>query len=166
MSVLVSQLCIENTKLLTRRIQNNKIECLLPTRSSTGESMMIQSKEQTAYLFQPRSIRQGWRTCCQTLTTSLRSVPSMELALDLLVNSVRCSQRDHVREMTEPMGKKHSPVGYLSIIKCNILFCLQHHQTLPGCGAILLGQESGCMCGGITSSMTGLATFPSHCTIK
>lgn len=45
-------------------------------------------------------------------------------------------------------------------------FCLQHHQTLPGCGVILPGQENGCMCGGIISSMTGLATFPSHCTTR
>lgn len=46
------------------------------------------------------------------------------------------------------------------------LFCLQHHQTLPECGVTLPGQENGCMFGGIISSMTGLATFPSHCTTR
>lgn len=43
---------------------------------------------------------------------------------------------------------------------------LQHHQNLPGCGAISPGQESGCMCGGTISSMTGLVIFPSHCTTR
>ena len=58
---------------------------------------MTPSQEPIVYLFQLKSIKPGWRTCCQTHTTSLKSVPSMELALDPLVNTVRCSQRDHVR---------------------------------------------------------------------
>lgn len=47
-----------------------------------------------------------------------------------------------------------------------VLFCPQHRQNLPGCGATSAGQESGCTCGGITSHTTGLAISPSHCTIR
>lgn len=78
-----------------------KHPCFLLTRSSTGESTMIQNREQTVYLSQPRSIRPGWRTCCQTLTTSLKCVPSMGPASDPPVNTVRCSQREHVRAILQ-----------------------------------------------------------------
>lgn len=127
--------------------------------------MMTQRRERTVYSLRPRSTRPAWRTCCQTLTTSSRSVPSTVLAWDRLENTARCSPRDHVRG-----GEAPSHCDVITRLNDSILivvfFHSQHLQILPGCGATSPGLDSGCTCGGTISSTTGLEIFPSRCTTR
>lgn len=123
-------------------------------------------QEPTVYLLRPPSTRPDWRTCCQTLTTSSRSVPSTEPAWDLLENTARCSPREHVRgrQDTEPQSCCHNQSECQRSLFFR--FGFQHLLTLQGCGATSPGLESGCTCGGTISSTTGLGIFPSRCTTR
>lgn len=63
--------------------------------------MTTQNQEPIAYSSQQPPTRPGWRTCCRTRTTSLRSGPSTGPASGLPESTARCSQRDHVRQSQE-----------------------------------------------------------------